>query len=92
MVIYFRTKDGYLDGYSTVPSGEEGECCIEVEDDHEVLRNPHVFKYEDGELVKDEEKRTELLNEDSTKPNKESMQSVAILELAERVATLEGGD
>ncbi|WP_147402722.1 hypothetical protein [Caldibacillus debilis] len=36
---------------------------MEVEENHEVLRNPFIFKYENGELIKDVEYQQQLIRE-----------------------------
>lgn len=92
MVIYFKLKDGYVNGWGSTSSGDDDEIKLEVSDGHEVLRNPEIFKYEDGELIKDEERQKELKEEAEKEDNGMSIEdqnSVAILELAESL--LKGG-
>lgn len=91
MIIYFNLKDGYLDGYSSNPNGFEYE--VEVSNDHEVLNNPEVFKFIDGELVKDEIYQQELIEKherDQKKPASEDMIALALLELAAEIEKIKG--
>lgn len=92
MKIYFNLKDGYLDGWST--SSDSNEYHAEVENDHEVLRNPDIFKFEDGKLIKDDKRKKELLAEnekDKNKPSKEDEDEDALIELALQVAKISEG-
>lgn len=96
MVIYFTLKNGYVNGWGTTPSGEGNEIKLEVDKDHEVLHNPEIFKYENGELIKDEERQKKLKREtekEENRPTGEEINEMALLELAELVAkTMKGGD
>lgn len=73
MVIYIDLKDEYVTGWSSTPS--ENSIKINVCENHEVLNNPFIFKYVDGELVKDEEKQQEMIDE-SNKPNETEIKSM----------------
>ena len=99
ITIYFNLIDGYLDGWSTTPSHTENEHSVVVEKDHEVLRVPEVFKFVDGELIKDEERQRQLI-EDFQEPISEiellkkenealreeiDMNAMAFMEFAEMV-------
>lgn len=54
--IYFAVdENGYLTYSSPNPSPNPAEISLEVEENHEAFKNPFVFKYENGVLVKDEE-------------------------------------
>jgi hypothetical protein len=54
MVIYFTLdSEGRLEGVSSHPSNVDGEISMNIREDHEVLKNPFIFRYENGELVKD---------------------------------------
>jgi hypothetical protein len=54
MVIYFTLdSEGRLEGVSSHPSNVDGEISMDIREHHEVLTNPFIFKYENGELVKD---------------------------------------
>lgn len=74
MQIYFTlTPENRLTGWGSTPSGVEGEISLEVADDAEVLINPEVFKYENGELIKDEDYQKELIDEAEKERNKPSV-------------------
>ncbi|GGP07889.1 hypothetical protein GCM10011346_05940 [Oceanobacillus neutriphilus] len=86
MVIYFNVVKGYLDGWSSTSEGFEYK--LEVENTHEVLINPFIFKFENGELIKDEEYQKQLIGQEEIRksiPNSEEINAIAILELAEMV-------
>jgi hypothetical protein len=48
-------------GWGSTPSPNSIE--IEVEDDHEVLDNPFIYRYENGELIKDSEWQAQKVKE-----------------------------
>lgn len=93
MIIYFETdKEGYLNGWSSSRSNER-EIELEVEEDHEVLRNSRIFKYVDGELIKDEERQQQLIGQYEKELNKQTETdkiAMALMDLAEIL--LNGGD
>lgn len=62
--IYFTLDEsGHLDGYSSTPLWKPGEIVLEVEENHEVLRNPFVYRFVNGELVKDSDKHLQIVKE-----------------------------
>ena len=62
--IYFTLDETrHLDGWSSTPSPNPEEIASEVDEDHEVLRNPFIFRYENGELIKDVEYQQQLIAE-----------------------------
>lgn len=64
MVIYFTLdKNSRLTGWWSNSNAVDDEIELLVDDEHEVLANPEVFKYIDGELVKDEEYQNQLLED-----------------------------
>lgn len=90
-VYFVIDSDGYIDGgisYSPL----EDAIKLELPKDHEIFKTDStIFKYVDGELVKDEEKQQKLIEENekkSSKPSAEDMNALAILELAEKFETL----
>ncbi|MFD2210167.1 hypothetical protein ACFSMW_10600 [Virgibacillus halophilus] len=92
--IYFETDDkGYVDGWGSTRSKDD-EVELEIDKGHDFFESDsHAWKYVEGNLVFDEERNKELLEEnDKKKPSKEEVRSIAILELAERIAALEGGE
>ena len=75
MKIYFTLdENGRLTGWQSNPSHVEGEIELEVDDDHEVLQRPMIYKYIDGELVKDEGYLEELKEEYEKEQNKPTEQ------------------
>lgn len=60
MIIYIHTdENGVIQGWAGIKS-MDGEFEVEIEEDHEILRNhPRMFVYKDGKVIKDE---TVLLN------------------------------
>lgn len=91
MVIYFSLDDkGYLTGWSSTRSSDN-DMCVWVENNHEVLTDPEVFKYVDGYLEKDEEKQRELIKQREKEDNrtpKEEQNTMAIMELANMIALI----
>lgn len=84
MVIYFNIINGHLNGWSSSKEGYEYE--LKVPDNHEVLINPEIFKFEDGELIKDEVYQRQLIEKESqenAKPTDEELNPIAIMELTE---------
>lgn len=62
--IYFVVdENGYLTYSSPNPSPNPAEISLEVEENHEAFKNPFVFKYENGELIKDVEYQQQLIRE-----------------------------
>lgn len=82
--IYFSTTGGHLDMISSNPSGIIGEQFTEVPDDHEVLRNPEIYKFEDGVLIKDEEHQRQLIAEElaeESRPTDDEINAIALMQL-----------
>lgn len=73
MKIYFTLdENGRLTGWQSNPSNVDGEIELEVDDDHEVLQRPMIYKYVDGKLIKDERYLEELKEEYEKEQNKPS--------------------
>ncbi|MYL44579.1 hypothetical protein GLV94_02885 [Virgibacillus halodenitrificans] len=91
MIIHlFVDQNGRVEGTSSSDTGYSAE----VDENHDVLKNPHVYKYENGNLIKDEAYQQQLIEEEQqqqSKPNKEDMNAIAILELAEQLSLMKGG-
>ena len=89
MKIYFTLdENGRLTGWQSNPSHVEGEIELEVDDDHEVLQRPMIYKYIDGELIKDEEYLEELKEEyekEQSKPSELDMLALAVMELGQLI-------
>src|SRR5699024_6480502 len=93
MVIYINLDDdNYLTGWGSTQSN----CNIKIYiPDEETLSNPEIFKYEDGELIKDEEKQKEIIKEREEEKNAPSKideliesdkkNALATIDLSERV-------
>src|SRR5690625_388828 len=95
--IYFSLDDdGYV--YGGISEGVMTGASImslEVDSDHEIFNSdPSAFKYTDGELIKDEQKQQELIDnsqKEESKLSEDDSNSLAILELAEKLY-LKGGN
>ena len=89
MKIYFTLdENNRLTGWQSNPSHVDGEIELEVDDDHEVLQRSMIYKYIDGELVKDEEYLEELKEEyekEQNKPSELDMLALAIMELGQLI-------
>jgi hypothetical protein len=53
MLIHFKIDENFRLLYWASTRSTLDEIELEVTDDHEVLKNPTVFKYENGTLIKD---------------------------------------
>lgn len=94
MIIYFTVdKDGFLDGWGSTRSNEN-EIELRVNEDHELFdSDPAIFKYADGELIKDEEKRRQLkekYEQEQSKLSDEELNALAIMELGKII--MNGGE
>src|SRR5699024_12826066 len=87
MVVYISVdSDNYLTGWSSTRSNDD-DIEINVYRNHEALQNPEVFKYVDGELIKDEERQQELIaerEENESKPSELERLETALLRSEER--------
>ncbi|MGF6951865.1 hypothetical protein QF028_004370 [Neobacillus sp. B4I6] len=52
--------------------GADQDIELEVAEDHEVLRNPFVFTYENGQLIKDEAYQQQLIQEKEARESEPS--------------------
>ena len=95
MVVFISLdNDNYLTGWSSTRSSDD-DIEINVYRNHEALQNPEVFKYVDGELIKDEERQQELIEEreeNENKPNEVERLEAALLDLAVMVMGEDGGE
>ena len=75
MKIYFTLDDdGYVNGWGSTRSTEK-DIEIELDDTHEFFKTDFAcWKYEDGELVFDEERQQKLIEEYEREQNKPSSQ------------------
>lgn len=101
--IYFVIdEEGYIKGgYSESELVGENVHSVEVEEEHEIFNSDaEIFKYVDGELIKDEERKQQIIKEFDDQRNKPSeiellrqeneMLALAIMELSTIV--LSGGE
>lgn len=71
--IYIRVNDNNrILEWASNPS--EGYLAIEVNEFHEVLRNPFIFKYNNGNLIKDEIYQNDLITKEKEIENRPSPQ------------------
>lgn len=95
MVVFISLgSDNYLTGWSSARSSDE-DIEINVYRNHEALQNPEVFKYVDGELIKDEERQQELIaerEENESKPSEVERLETALLDLVVMVMGDDGGE
>lgn len=82
--VYFLTNEsGLLQGISST-RGSEQDQELYVENDHEVLTNPFIFRFTDGKLIKDVEYQKRLVaeaEEARNKPTDEEMNAIALMQL-----------
>lgn len=96
MIIYLNlTDDDYVDGWGSNRSNES-EIEINLDEEHDFFNSDiHCWKYEDDELVFDEEKKQKLVKEremEEFKPLKSEINEMALLELAGIIDKLKGGN
>ena len=64
-------KNGYVDGWGSTSSHVDNEIEVELDENHEFFKTDSAcWKYVDGELVFDEEKRQRLIEEYEREQNK----------------------
>lgn len=63
MRIYFKINEFNRLMYWSSTRNDSNEIAMNVQDNHEALRNPFIFKYENGELIKDIEYQNQLIQE-----------------------------
>ncbi|MGG4180787.1 hypothetical protein ABEW03_16010 [Virgibacillus pantothenticus] len=83
--IYFTIdENNRLNERSSTSMRREDEYCIEVDENHEVLHNARVFKYENDELIKDIEYQKQLIeesNREESEPTESELSDLAMIEL-----------
>ena len=89
MKIYFTLDDdGYVNGWGSTRS-TENDIELDLDDNHEFFKTDfQCWKYVDGELVFDEEKQQQLIEEyerEQNKPSETDMLALAIMELGKLV-------
>ncbi|WP_153465147.1 hypothetical protein [Sediminibacillus terrae] len=86
MKIYLFLDGDRVTGYGDRPSYIPNEIEVEVDEGHELLRNPVIFKYVDDKLIKDGEYQQQLIKEreeEKNKPSDEELNAIALMELTE---------
>lgn len=53
--------------------GSETDIEIDLPDDHEAMLNPYIFRYENGELVKDTDYQNQLIAEQQARQSAPSL-------------------
>lgn len=96
MIIFIDTdENGYVDGWGSTRSNED-EIEMDLDKEHEFFNSDtSCWKYENGDLVFDEEKKQKLVKErekEESKPSKSEINEMALLELAGMLAELKGGN
>jgi len=89
LIIYIQIGENrYIDGWGTTKSTDD-DVQIELDENHELFKTDiHCWKYENGELVFDEEKRQKLIEEyerEQKKPSESDMLALAIMELGQLI-------
>ncbi|WP_188453804.1 hypothetical protein [Virgibacillus oceani] len=83
--VYFTLdENNRLTILSSTSTRNPNEICIDVPDGHDVLSNYEVYKYVNGELIKDIDYQQKLVDERQeaqNKPTDEEMNAIAIMEL-----------
>ena len=102
MIIFFDTdENGYVDGWGSTRSNEN-EIEIKLDKEHDFFKSDmHAWQYLDNELVFDEDKQQQLVDErkqeDSTPSELEQVKqendrlAMALMDLAEKTLSA-GGD
>ena len=55
MKVFFNVgQDNRINGWAST-RGSDSDIELDLAEDHEAIRNPYVFRYENGELIKDAE-------------------------------------
>lgn len=71
MKIFIQVQDGRINGWGST-KGNKNDVEIDVENNHEVLKNPFIFNYKNGHLIKDEVFQQELMQKQEELKNKPS--------------------
>jgi hypothetical protein len=55
MKVFFNVgQDNRITGWGST-KGSDNDVELDLPEDHEAVRNPYIFRYENGELIKDSE-------------------------------------
>jgi len=81
-------ENGYINGWGSTRSSDN-DIEIELDDNHEFFKTDFAcWKYENGELVFDEEKQKQLTEEyerEKNKPSELDMLALAVMELGQLI-------
>ena len=94
MIVYITLdENGYVNGWGSTSSHVDNEIEIDLDENHDFFKTDHqCWRYENGELVFDEEKRCRLIEEYEREQNKPSSQErLEVLEKAMLELILQGG-
>jgi hypothetical protein len=73
MKIFLQVKDNRIVGWGST-RGLDTDIETEVVENHEVLKNPFIFTYQNGQLAKDETYQQQLIKEKEDQMNKPSLE------------------
>jgi glycyl-tRNA synthetase beta subunit len=88
--IYFLLdNEGYLMSISSTSHRAENEIRLELPHDHVIFNDDYtVYKYENSQLIADEERRKRIIAEEQeNRATEEDLKSIAMLELIEKMNT-----
>jgi hypothetical protein len=68
-------ENNRVQGWGSSPVNSES-IEVEIDENHEVLKNPFIFKYENGEFVKDNEYQLQLIEEKERRKNKPTLEQI----------------
>lgn len=78
MEIYLYMKKERVIGWGNTRGSDE-DIVFQVDPNHEVIKNPFIFKILNGQLIKDEEYQNKLTAEQEERMNKPSPQEEIVL-------------
>ena len=88
MIYITLNENGYINGWGSTRSSDN-DIEIELDDNHEFFKTDFAcWKYENGELVFDEEKQKQLTEEyerEKNKPSELDMLALAVMELGQLI-------
>lgn len=87
MWYFLEDENGYLSVKSSTSMRNENEISVVIPDDHPIhTDNFMTYRYENGELIKDEAYHQRLIEEeqyDQSKPSDDELNAIAVMELTE---------
>ena len=73
MKIFVQVKDGRVNGWGST-RGNATDIEMDIPSNHEMIKNPFVFTYQNGQFTKDENYQQQLVNEQEKQDNKPSIE------------------